>query len=291
MKSQFRSQAAAAILLAALGAGFVATPASAEPVVVARSTGAPGGLLHRFDVTVNQTGLRPGIIYRVYGVPGANVIVDLPGIGPVTASEVQPGTYEAGLSLRRGERNLFPPATAVLRINSSQEIARIPAINAGDPNLAHAAPVPVQPPRVVAVPPPRVVPVPPQQQPRDVRGPEIANVFPAQGERVSERGRTRVTAQFRDDRAGVDPNSVRLRVDGRDVTRDSRINGEGIEYRDDLAPGNHTAELTLRDRSGNATRRTWTFEVVDARGNARPGNGWGDRNHEHTGSRGDESRR
>src|SRR5690349_7444559 len=109
MNSQFRLRAAsAAILLASLGAGFVATPASAAATVVARSSSQLGALLHRFEVTVNHEGTWPGIVYRVYGVPGANVIVDLPGMGQVDLPETQPGTYEAAMRLKRRSPNLYP---------------------------------------------------------------------------------------------------------------------------------------------------------------------------------------
>jgi hypothetical protein len=35
-----------------------------------------------------------------------------------------------------------------------------------------------------------------------------------------------------------------------------------VRFRADLPPGRHTAELTVRDRAGNATTKTWTFDVM-----------------------------
>jgi hypothetical protein len=66
----------------------------------------------------------------------------------------------------------------------------------------------------------------------------------------------------------VDPRSVTLRVDGRDVTRNARIDGNEINYTDDLGRGRHTAELSVRDRAGNTARKVWSFEVIHPRDNA-----------------------
>ena len=49
---------------------------------------------------------------------------------------------------------------------------------------------------------------------RDRNGPEIVDITPDRGEHVTERGLTRVTARFRDDRSGVNASSVRLHIDG-----------------------------------------------------------------------------
>ena len=98
---------------------------------------------------------------------------------------------------------------------------------------------------------------------RDDRAPQITDLTPAQGERVSDRGWTRISARFTDQGSGVDLASVVLHVDGHDVTRRSRLDGDDIHYAGDLRPGRHYAELVVRDRAGNATRRSWAFDVVD----------------------------
>ena len=98
---------------------------------------------------------------------------------------------------------------------------------------------------------------------RDHRAPTIHRVTPSQGDRVSERGLTRIAARYSDDRSGIDKRDVKLRVDGRDVTRRASIDGNDLRYADNLRPGRHTAELLVRDRAGNVTRRSWTFAVVD----------------------------
>lgn len=96
---------------------------------------------------------------------------------------------------------------------------------------------------------------------RDVRGPVITDVTPDHRDRVGERGRTQVAARFHDADSGVA--SVRLRLNGRDVTHASRINGNQIRYRDDLRPGRYHAEVVVRDRAGNVSRHAWRFAVTD----------------------------
>lgn len=100
----------------------------------------------------------------------------------------------------------------------------------------------------------------------DHRAPRISDVTPSNGERVSERGRTHISARIQDQGSGIDYRSINLRVDGRDVTARTRVDNDEVRFREDLAPGRHVAELTVRDRAGNATRQTWSFDVVRHRG-------------------------
>jgi hypothetical protein len=109
---------------------------------------------------------------------------------------------------------------------------------------------------------------------RDHRAPDIFDVTPDQGDRVSERGLTRIAARFSDERSGVDLRTVTLRVDGRNVTHRARLDGNDIRYAENLRPGRHFAEVLVRDRAGNLARRTWTFNVVD-RDFGRYGYGYG----------------
>lgn len=95
----------------------------------------------------------------------------------------------------------------------------------------------------------------------DRAAPQIVDVTPDQGDRVGDRGRTRISARFVDQGSGVQ--AAWLRVDGRDVTGYSRFDGDRIRYRDDLAPGRHVAEVIVRDNAGNVSRRAWSFVVVD----------------------------
>jgi hypothetical protein len=96
---------------------------------------------------------------------------------------------------------------------------------------------------------------------RDHQAPQIVAVSPANGSRVDERGRTQIVARLDERGSGVA--AVTLRVDGRDVSHRTRVEGNEVRYAENLQPGRHVAELVVRDRAGNATRRNWSFDVVD----------------------------
>src|SRR5690606_29776048 len=98
----------------------------------------------------------------------------------------------------------------------------------------------------------------------DRRAPRLTDMTPGNGEQVGERGRVRLTARVSDEGSGIDPNSLRLFINGQNVTSQARLRGDQVRYRDNLAPGRHTAELVVRDKAGNTSRQAWSFRVVDA---------------------------
>jgi hypothetical protein len=61
--------------------------------------------------------------------------------------------------------------------------------------------------------------------------------------------------------SGIDAASVRLSVDGVDVTRNAEITADQVRWRENLGIGPHNAELVVRDRAGNSTRTAWSFRV------------------------------
>ena len=247
MKSTLRSTAAAVMLLAPLGAMLVAQPAAAQhvyygpAVVSAQAVVAPQALIERFVVR-GAGSLEPGreLRFRLRGVPGAQAFLEIPGVlRAVQMDEIRPGVYETEYVIRRRDNlDAFPRAVASLHVGNQRVTARVEM--GGD--LAYSEPR------------------------RDNRPPLISDVTPANGDRVAERGErgwTRISARLTDEGSGIDPAAVVLRVDGRDVTYRTRIDGDELRFRDDLAPGRHVAELVVRDRAGNATRHAWTFDVVD----------------------------
>ena len=180
--------------------------------------------------------LEPGaeLRFMLEGAPGANVTVDLPGVSnDVALREIRPGHYEGAYTLRRSD-NLNPtrPVVATLRIGDR-------VVNA---NLAQ--------PLVAAAP--------------DTKPPLIGALSPQEGATVAG-GPVQITANF-DDRggSGVDPQSVQIVVSGRNVTRESQVNAQSVNFRGMLPPGHHTVEVTARDQAGNTVRRNWGFEVAAA---------------------------
>jgi hypothetical protein len=211
----------------------------------------------------SDAGLAPGATLRVQvtATPGAdNAIVRLRGSGiHIALREQGLGNYVGRYTMRRGDR-VDPGHMMVARLSwNDQVIAQNfnypPAFQAlaegaargdrgnwgnrgdrGDRGEQRAG--------------------------RDEQAPRISEVTPSNGARVGERGRTHISARFIDADSGVDASSVRIRIDGLDVTSDARIQDDGINYNERLGRGRHTAELTVRDRAGNASRTTWSFNVV-----------------------------
>ncbi len=242
MKSTLRfSAAAAAMLLVSLGATLVAQPAAAQhryapgPAIVA-----PQPVIERF-VLRHAGSFEPGreLRFRLVGAAGGQAWLEIPGVlRAAQMAEVRPGVYVAAHVVRRRDNpGAFEHAVATLQSGGQRVSARV-AIG-GDRDGRD------------------------DSYGRDDRAPQITELTPSHGDRVGDRGWTRVSARFSDEGSGVDPASVVLRIDGRDVTGRARVDGADIRYAEDLQPGRHVAELTVRDRAGNASRRAWTFEVVE----------------------------
>jgi hypothetical protein len=174
--------------------------------------------------------------FRLHGAPGADAWVDIPGvISGVDLAEVRPGVYEGTYTVRRRDNlDAFGKAVATLREGRHRVTARVDLRGRDEDRRAG----------------------------RDERPPTISDLAPANGEQVGERGRTHISARIADDDSGIARDSVRLRVNGRDVTSDARVSDDEVDYRADLDPGRYTAELTVRDEAGNATTKGWSFDVT-----------------------------
>ena len=214
----------------AMGAAPAPAPAAAAAPVIERFVMRPAGRL--------EAGRE--LRFRLVGAAGADAWVDIPGvIRGVDLAETRPGVYEGTYTIRRRDNlDAFTGAMATLQDGARRSTARV-VIRGGDEDSA-------------------------ARPGRDERGPQITDLAPRHGERVGDNTRTVISARLSDDGSGVDPASVRLRVDGQDVTADARITADEIRYRDDLDPGRYTVELSARDRAGNLSTRSWTFDVIDA---------------------------
>ncbi len=106
----------------------------------------------------------------------------------------------------------------------------------------------------------------------------LATVTPARGAEVTSR-RPTIEATFGG--GTVDPNTVRVTVDGLDVTNDSTRSTTGILYapRSPLQPGRHTVHVTGNDSGGGSFDRSWSFTsgtssaIAGEITNVRPGDG------------------
>lgn len=182
--------------------------------------------------------LEPGreLRFRLVGRPGGDAWMDIPGvIRGVDLTEVRPGVYEGTYTIRRRDNlDQFDNAVATLKHGEQRATQRVD-VRGGGREFGG--------------------------DPRDDRAPQISEMTPGNGDRITERNNTRISARLSDEGTGIDPASVRLRLNGRDVTADARVNEDRVVFRDDLDPGRYTAELTVRDRAGNSSTKAWTFDV------------------------------
>lgn len=237
MKSIRTHAAAAAMLLFPMASVFVAQPAAAQHAVVAQPAVR--------SLTLNSNaGLAPGAVLRlqVVATPGArnpHVVLGKGG-ARIALREHAAGHYVGSYTVRRGDR-IDPLQRMVARMNYrggtvvAQSFSFPPAFQAlAMGNAARA----------------------------DRQAPRVIGLTPSNGERIDQRGRTFIHARLDDKGSGVDPRSVRLLVDGLNVTGDARITDDEIAYRERLGRGQHSAELVVRDHAGNVNRTAWTFRVL-----------------------------
>lgn len=248
MKTTFRSTAVAgAMLLASVGAMMVTTPAAAQtPAVVA-----PAPVHAQIERFVVRGSFERGssVRFRLHATPGGEAWVVVPGLLRERLIEARPGVYEGSYAVRRHvDPDRFARAFARFELHGERLNARAEVVGDRDDHVAN----------------------------RDNNPPEIRDVSPSQGERVSERGWTHISARVGDHGTGVQ--SVLLRVDGRDVSGRTRIEDNQVRYAEDLPVGRHNAELVVRDRAGNTARRSWNFEVAEGHHH---GDRQDDRNDEH----------
>jgi hypothetical protein len=206
-------------------------PPAAQPQQQAQALG-----IQRFAADPVVT-LEPGteLRFSLNGAPGANASFELPGIASgLPMRETRPGHYVGTYTLRRQDKLAAGPVVATLRAGERWVTAQLAAPLVTD----NAAPV-------------------------------IGNLLPRQGEAVSGAGVTVVSGTFDDaGGTGVDPRSVRVTLAGRDVTAHTQVTPQSFSYRGTLSPGRHSVEVTARDLAGNASQKSWTFDVGSAMGAA-----------------------
>lgn len=230
-------------------AAFALAETMAPPVVVAPPPPPPALAvpvppplrIERFGMLPIER-IEPGaeLQFAVEGPPGATVSVDLPGVErDLRLRETRPGHYEGSYTIRRSDDfNPNRPFIATLRAGDRVVTASM--------NLALA----------------RADNRPPAG---DNRPPRLVNTTPRDGETVPAGPPVLVAGNFEDrGGSGVDPDSVRITVSGRNVTREAQINRDSFSFRGVLPPGRHTVDVQARDQAGNAVRQGWSFDVAVA---------------------------
>ena len=202
------------------------------PTTIPPSQGAP----QITSFTHDGTGwLSSGSVLRVTltGDPGGQANYTVPGIveaAPMT--EVSRGRYEGNWNAAAGQRDLTVTGAAVigtLRIGRDSS-----AIQA-----ATSLSVDTQSPRITAV-----APLPDSSL---IPQPNVSAVF--------------------DDLAGsgIDPATVRIALDRRDLTNQAVVTPNFASYRpaEPLVAGEHQVSVSASDRAGNRVDRSWRFFTID----------------------------
>jgi hypothetical protein len=100
---------------------------------------------------------------------------------------------------------------------------------------------------------------------KDVTGPEITPLSPADGE-VVDSARPVITAAYADPDSGVDASSVLIKLDGEAVKDKDAIQAfeSLVSYvpSADLSNGEHEITVVVRDKSGNPSSAKWKFTVT-----------------------------
>ena len=98
----------------------------------------------------------------------------------------------------------------------------------------------------------------------DVDGPIISRVYPSNNYNTGDNLRPEIGAEFSDE-SGVSIDSIKLILDGNDITSKSIITENSIKYtpNNNLSEGKHTITLALEDKSSqkNQTVKEWSFYV------------------------------
>ena len=105
--------------------------------------------------------------------------------------------------------------------------------------------------------------VSPQKLTIDTRPPRIGARYPEPGG-VLVNTRPNIAIELIDLESGADPASIRLIVNGQNVTARASISETSVTYNPStpFRPGPVRLEFAVADRAGNTLRATWAFEVV-----------------------------
>jgi len=101
----------------------------------------------------------------------------------------------------------------------------------------------------------------------DGRPPQITSRYPLPGAQVAN-ARPNIAVEFIDGESGVNPASVRLLVNGVNVTARASISDTAVTYNPEtpFRPGPVRIDLTADDRVKNTLRVSWTFQITPPSG-------------------------
>jgi hypothetical protein len=198
--------------------------------VPARATAAGGPQIS--SVTIDATHpLRPGDTLNVtlHGTPGGAATFDIGSyVTGIAMSQSAPGVYAGSYTLPNGVNFSDVPIIGDLQIGAQNA----PSVAAQQTLSAASTP------------------------------PGVTDFAPAEGA-VVRTSRPAIYATFASDAVPVNPSSVSLRVDGRDVTSECVRTPQFIQYFPDYSyrSGRVRVVVSVADFAGNVTTRAWTFTI------------------------------
>ena len=102
----------------------------------------------------------------------------------------------------------------------------------------------------------------------DKVGPTVNDLKPANGENIGSLRRPEISATFNDE-SGIDKDSIKVSLDGKDVSANISKDDKTIKYSvgEDLADGIHTVLVEVKDSLGNLTSQEWKFTIGEVKKN------------------------
>ena len=102
----------------------------------------------------------------------------------------------------------------------------------------------------------------------DKTGPIVNDLKPSNGQNIGNLRRPEISATFQDE-SGIDMNSIKLSLDGKDVSGNITKDSQTVKYsvEEDLADGAHTVVLEVKDSLENSTTQEWKFTVGEVKKN------------------------
>ena len=164
------------------------------------------------------------------GTPGGAATFDLgPIVKGLPMTEVSPGHYHGSLPITDGMNLTDISVFGILAVNG------VAAPRAEAPAQLSVATTP----------------------------PQIGDIAPLAGERINN-DRPNIFATFSSPtQLGIDPGSIRLVVNGQDVTALAMRNPDFIVYspQQAMAPGSVNVSVSVADLAGNVVSRSWSFTI------------------------------
>ncbi len=204
------------------------------------STGTGGGNVDVAITSFNHTAsgwthVGDVVTFTLVGTPRAAASVTISGVATaINLTEEQTGRYVGRWTPGAGVNLEGTSAVATLRVGSSER------------QIQSGVPISV-----------------------DTTGPAIRSFSPDDGSTVSI-ARPDISGVFEDTGAGIEPRTVKIRVNGKDVTGASTVNNSLFLYspHTNLPNGLTTVDVAFADKAGNASSYRASFMVTSANNSA-----------------------